>query len=55
MQHCNAQTCLTVIKKRDWDRTAVSIVLYENFGQIPYKMIEKQTFPGWWPAAEEEI
>ena len=27
----------------------------ENLGQIPYKMIEKQTFPGWWPAAEEEI
>ena len=27
----------------------------ENLGQIPYKMIEKQTFPGWRPAAEEEI
>ena len=27
----------------------------ENLGQIPYKMIEKQTFPGRRPAAEEEI
>ena len=27
----------------------------ENLGQIPSEMIEKQTFPGWRPAAEEEI
>ena len=27
----------------------------ENLSQIPYKMIEKQTFLGWRPAAEEEI
>ena len=27
----------------------------ENLGQIPSKIIEKQTFPGWRPAAEEEI
>ena len=27
----------------------------ENLDQIPYKIIEKQTFPGWKPAAEEEI
>ena len=27
----------------------------ENLGQIPNKMIEKQTFPGRRPAAEEEI
>ena len=29
--------------------------LNENLGQIPYTMLEKQTFPGWRPAAEEEI
>ena len=27
----------------------------ENLGQIPSEMIEKQTFPGRRPAAEEEI
>ena len=27
----------------------------ENLGQIPSEMIEKRTFPGWRPAAEEEI
>ena len=27
----------------------------ENLGQIPCIVIEKQTFPGWRPAAEEEI
>ena len=27
----------------------------ENLGPIPSKLIEKQTSPGWRPAAEEEI